>query len=636
MTSASILPLQPDQARPFIVSVLSDWALSSGVGITGGVDSTVRRSADGRPYVTGTEMTGLLRAAAEDVALALDSVGKAAQSPASTWRRWVNDLFGGTDGRLSSAVAVSPASSTAGIASTTQAGVAITSAGVAMPDHLRFVEKAAAAELRAEITLLSIDGKGASVEWTESSMRQASIVLGASAGLIESVGAGRARGGGRCRCRIEGALPQDCAAVLRDLAGTSPTRITRRRRAAVPVGDGYADSTGPWVRLGIQAHLMQPLHATASRRFNSLRSESFLRGTTLLSWAHARLLSALKSRGAAEAVLEEIAACVAAGRLRAGDMRPRAPRSATDAPRSLRPIPLCLSVPKSVANEQTASKDVYNRFAGRAPAEVGQLKPLRHGLVDLNGTEMVFSTVSHTSSISTALEKDCRAKDGSLHTIDAIKASQTLVGELLLDPSVADVLEAHLGATWFEALAGPARLGGRRRSEYGKVMITVEEPEELRPQAAPPSSPTASDATEAVLWLVSDLVLPSRALGPGTVRDLPAELARHGVTVTLDPPTSRPTMSIRSSRVDSYHQWAGRPRPSIHAIAAGSVIKVRMTADAAELVSVRDRLALLGRVGIGLRTAEGYGRFLLAGEWAGTMKLRMTTITEPATTEVTR
>ena len=78
MTSASILPLQPDQARPFIVSVLSDWALSSGVGITGGVDSTVRRSADGRPYVTGTEMTGLLRAAAEDVALALDSVGKVA------------------------------------------------------------------------------------------------------------------------------------------------------------------------------------------------------------------------------------------------------------------------------------------------------------------------------------------------------------------------------------------------------------------------------------------------------------------------------------------------------------------------------------------------------------------------------
>ena len=112
-------------------------------------------------------------------------------------------------------------------------------------------------------------------------------------------------------------------------------------------------------------------------------------------------------------VLEEIAACVAAGRLRAGDMRSRAPRSATDAPRSLRPIPLCLSVPKSVANEQTASKDVYNRFAGRAPAEVGQLKPLRHGLVDLNGTEMVFSTVSHTSSISTALEKDYRAKDGS-------------------------------------------------------------------------------------------------------------------------------------------------------------------------------------------------------------------------------
>ena len=49
MTSASILPLQPDQARPFIVSVLSDWALSSRVGITGGDDSTVPRSADGRP-----------------------------------------------------------------------------------------------------------------------------------------------------------------------------------------------------------------------------------------------------------------------------------------------------------------------------------------------------------------------------------------------------------------------------------------------------------------------------------------------------------------------------------------------------------------------------------------------------------
>lgn len=623
MTSSAIRTLKTGEERILEVALLSDWGLSSGAGIVGGVDSVVRRDSHNRPYVTGTEMTGLVRAVAHDVAIALDSARAGFEqvdnSPQAArgkrdWVGWVDGLFGG-EASGSALVAISPAHyvETAENAEsvTTQAGVAINADGVAKHDFLRFIQRASSCKLRARLSLLPQDGNGADVAWTDEDRRRATILLGLSVGLVEAVGSGRNRGGGNCKLTLQGARSKDCAQAVAELQpDLPPAPIGRHRRTSVAINNAYVDS---WIQAGLSATLDQPLHATTTRRFNTLRSDGFLRGTSVLAWVHNRLLQEGRRCGLPDEILAELAGGVAAGRLKVSDMRLASPRSTSAQPRRLDPVPLCLSRSKEKKNGL-----LYNTFAGEPPSEDGPFKSVRSGMVDIDGSKIYMGEIALESSIHTALEEDRRAKEGTFHTVDAIAAGQTLVGEIVMDQNLSAALERALGSSWAHLLEGPARLGGRRRSEYGGVTVTVGELAELAPEVPPQGGELAT------IWLTSDLVLPSSRLGPGTVDDLPAELRRHGVKAALPAVPAeddRTTVSVRAARVDSYHQVSSRPRPSIVGLAAGSVIQLDLNTSGDDLAEVRQRLGLLGAIGIGLRTAEGYGRFVVADNWANEPKL---------------
>jgi CRISPR-associated protein Csx10 len=50
------------------VHMLSDWIVGTGEGRVGDVDATVRRDADGLPFVPAKTLTGIWRDACEQVA----------------------------------------------------------------------------------------------------------------------------------------------------------------------------------------------------------------------------------------------------------------------------------------------------------------------------------------------------------------------------------------------------------------------------------------------------------------------------------------------------------------------------------------------------------------------------------------
>jgi len=69
--------------------VLSDWIVGTGEGRVGDVDATVRRDADGLPFVPAKTLIGIWRDACEQVAGWLDGSGGGAP-----WQAWVDWIFG--------------------------------------------------------------------------------------------------------------------------------------------------------------------------------------------------------------------------------------------------------------------------------------------------------------------------------------------------------------------------------------------------------------------------------------------------------------------------------------------------------------------------------------------------------------
>ena len=126
------------------------------------------------------------------------------------------------------------------------------------------------------------------------------------------------------------------------------------------------------------------------------------------------------------------------------------------------------------------------------------------------------------------------------------------------------------------------------------------------------------------LWFTSDVLARSSALGPGgSVEDLELAFRRANVPVTVvqertdSEPHSRPDQdsddknrkriltAIRHRRVDSWSPRDNAPRATRLAIQAGSVVQVRVSPD--DLGSLK----VLGHIGVGELTPQGYGRFLV-------------------------
>lgn len=73
---------------PVTIIFHSDWGVSTGTGIAGGVDSIVEKDEHGLPVVRATVVTGAVREQAFLAAQALDG------GTSGGWRHFVEALFG--------------------------------------------------------------------------------------------------------------------------------------------------------------------------------------------------------------------------------------------------------------------------------------------------------------------------------------------------------------------------------------------------------------------------------------------------------------------------------------------------------------------------------------------------------------
>ena len=202
---------------------------------------------------------------------------------------------------------------------------------------------------------------------------------------------------------------------------------------------------------------------------------------------------------------------------------------------------------------------------------------------------------------------------------------------------------AYLGSRRLTGTFGQATCSLGRFTELTAPPCPDPVPDETRPADPTPDSPDSEDVIVS-LWFTSDVLARSKELGPGgTVADLQLAFNRTGAHVTVAPndeeeledsssdqkpspscpddpaessdgpderkktksPRNRKQVktAIRHRRVDSWSAADGGPRATRMAIIAGSVVQVKVPRNAVPALHV------LGRIGVGELTPQGYGRF---------------------------
>ena len=187
----------------------SDWGVSTGTGVAGGVDVVVEKDKRDLPVVRGTVLTGAIREQAFVVAEALD-----ADSPDKNWCEFVGALFGSvkrarlvsfSDASFSS---FSDGSIPADDALKREAVHEVVSlsidekTGTAKKDHLRLLERARACILRGTVELLGETLDGRPLLWSADQRKAADLVLTVSALLVRALGSNRSDGDGLCNILI--------------------------------------------------------------------------------------------------------------------------------------------------------------------------------------------------------------------------------------------------------------------------------------------------------------------------------------------------------------------------------------------------------------------------------------------------
>ena len=200
-------------APTFPVSVVfhSDWGVSTGVGVVGGVDAAVEKDERGLPVVRGTVLAGVVREQSVLAAQALD--GRAA----GPWHKFASELFGSEQApRL---VVFSDARAPEGAAAGGAPVHEVVSlsidddTGTAREDFLRFIERAGPCALGATATLLDADVDGRPLVWDEGRRRAARLLLALSGLLVRGIGSDRSNGDGACDVLVGAECDPDAAAA---------------------------------------------------------------------------------------------------------------------------------------------------------------------------------------------------------------------------------------------------------------------------------------------------------------------------------------------------------------------------------------------------------------------------------------
>ena len=641
------------------VHMLSDWAVGTGEGRVGDIDATVRRDADGLPFVPAKTLTGIWRDACEQVASWIGGAGE----DGNPWLEWVDWLFGSQPDREGdraarahrgpqpATLALSPARLSGSVrdacrnrpalraaAVLLRPGVALdTVTGVARDDMLRLEERARPAILEAEAEFPGLD--------CDHAPRPAELLLRAGAAAVDALGGKRNRGSGRCWLLLPGGNSPDnghgqaspavvvapasatprppderlaelaADAVLLDSPGPPPTRVRPPVLLAVPAGPvpdhGHDRATRERVVHRVTLRVITPLVAQQRVLGNVTLSLDSVPGSILLPGILARLSG---PRGPRERTGPDDAGPRAGHRdLVVGDARPAVPGSAGTALAS--PAPMTWHRPK-----QRHRTDVVNA-AERRPAPAERRQPMRSGHIVPAGPG-TWQLLAPVMSVSTHAVIDDDAgrptqDRGGVFTYLGLAPGTVLASDIVLPAGVRLRL----------ARGDRLRLGRSRKDDFGHVLV-----EDVR-EVPMPEVPGAAAGDLLRVWCVSDVLLrdPSGAADP-TPAALAAELSHllgaPAEAVTQDP--GGPVASaFRAARRESFHSRWGRPRPSLLGLAAGSVVTVRLGADVPG-----QRLAGVQRDGLGERTVEGFGqvRFNAAEVTiAEPVLIRDPVVTRPAT-----
>ena len=632
-------------APTFPVSVVfhSDWGVSTGVGVVGGVDAAVEKDERGLPVVRGTVLAGVVREQSVLAAQALDG------GAAGPWHEFASELFGSEQApRL---VVFSDARAPEGAAAGGAPVHEVVSlsidddTGTAREDFLRFIERAGPCALGATATLLDADVDGRPLVWDEGRRRAARLLLALSGLLVRGIGSDRSNGDGACdvlvgaECGPDAAAAggeDDAAAAKKEVKDWCREQV--RGWAAAPGAEGAlvpcAPSAAPapgavvspapgasadpgLMAMDLTIVLRTPVVSYEVPMSNEVRSLDFLRGTVLLPWVH-RLLGRECGGDTDDTLVRD---AVVNGDLLVSDA------VAVVDDRVGLPMPLVLSSPK-VERRGRGWITAVNRLLVEEPEEVH--KPLRSGYVfpAADGDRECPAAADEGRPDSAAVDEGRKlpplagwsgappltgrqstahdtatgaAKDGQLFLVRALPAGLTLRATVTMSPALHERAGARLAGLAGRAL--DARIGARRLSgTFGRALCTFSE--------ARPLTPAKPVGGETTIWFTSDVLVRSSGLGPGGgFEDLRGAFKRAGVPIELvdiPPGEKRFRAGVRHRRVDSWSAASHQPRATRMAVRAGSVLRIRPLADDAAR-----GLARLALTGVGELRAQGFGRFVV-------------------------
>ncbi len=635
----------PGSPAPLDVTIVfrSDWGVSTGTGVAGGVDAAVEKDGHDLPVVRGTVLTGAIREQAFVVAEALDG-----DSGDKSWRRFVGALFGSV-GRarlvsFSDASFVSFSDGAVGSESKQEAVHEVVSlsideeTGTAKKDHLRLLERARACILRGTVDLLGEALDGRPLRWCAEQRKAAELVLSISALLVRALGSNRSDGDGLCsvligetgdideknvdqkvRERCRGQLEWWWSRPAPDAPGAPDAPIDPKAGGCsdIPV-IGKKDSDhrdGPngttFYEADLDIDLTSPVISYDVPFSNELRSLDFLRGTALLPIIHHRLQAAAKKNDGVGATVREIIRDAVVN----GDLLVSDATAVVNGVRGM-PMPLVLSRPKVEGSDETKGVRVLNRLLAEEP-ENEIHKPLRSGYVfpvpkSANPSEVLggMGVPALQGRQSTAHNPITGAAGtGQLFLARALPAGMRLRATVTMSEELYECVKGWLDGTFRPQRTFSERLGLWRLSgTYGRAKCRLGE---FRPVEVPGLEWDASDPP--ALWFTSDVVIRSPRLGPGgSLDDLYKAFERAGVPLTEDDSDERRfSAGIRHRRIDSWSAADRRPRATRTVIQAGSVLRVRPTDAGSSPEETMRMLARLSVTGIGELTAQGFGRFVV-------------------------
>lgn len=616
------------------VHMESDWHVGTGGGRQAAVDNRIDRDQDGLPFLPGSTIRGVWRAAAQRLALGLNDGDEA-----GPWSNIVAALFGGTGSLAGHTPSGEPPQRGAlvvgaarippvlrnglvggpgapGRARLRQALTFVTpqlaiesSSGRARPGHPRTIEMAR------QGAVLVGQGQVAFPDGDEDAARAMLAMLVASTQLVDRLGGKRRRGTGRCSWTITidpvDALAEapiqtvDQAVAYLTETSVAPVLKPCSKGQGVPRseervgGDGLVD---PWQTVAIDLTLLSPLVIAESEHGPTVTSRDSIPGTYLLPHVSRALKGAETDIGQA----------IATGSIRVSVAYP-----VIDDQRSL-PIPLAWAR----VVDDGIGPDGQGRIINRArETDRHPLNAIESGYVAPHLPEASTQAphlLPHVPRVMrTHNTVDSRGQPqphavGDVFAYEALAPGQRFRALVRVRDSIAGLLPEG----WQSRVAtGILRLGRATKAGYGEVALTQVEPgDTAERQAAPELSQRFT------VYFAADTQLRPPLLGAGSTRAAVVEAIEAAIGQPLVPAESsdsqngahddsRPLLAdLRTRRIDSWATSWNLPRPSLIAIQAGSFVTCQTASG--EAIAV-DQLARLEQSGVGERRAEGYGEVLV-------------------------